>query len=110
VETVPEEVMAKTVDKFVVYNLRETYHELGEYEFKVVLNPRYFKNSHLSELVVFDSDRRVIQQEVNKWGRKMNCKFRIDKDVSDGVAVVELILKTERDSIPARLSFWVIKP
>lgn len=102
--------MAKSVDKFIVYNLRETYHELGEYEFKVVLNPRYFKNSHNSELIVFDSDRKVIRQETNKWGRKMNCKFRIGHDVSDGVAVVELILRSERDEHPARLTFWVIKP
>lgn len=97
--------------KFVIYNLRETYHELGEYEFKVVLDPRSFRNGHFSELTCLDSDGKPMKFEVQKWGRKINCKFLIDKSVADGVANVRMDLKDdEGHQHPGRTSFWVIKP
>jgi hypothetical protein len=103
--------MPKPADKYVVYNLRETYHELGEYEFKVVLSPRTFKNSHPSEMVLVDSDGKPIRFELKKWGRKMNCKFFIDQNVADGISVATLNLKDDRGtSLTVRLTFWVIKP
>jgi len=98
-------------EKFVLYNLRETYHELGEYEFKVVLDPRSFKNGHLSELTCVDSDGKPMNFEVQKWGRKINCKFIIDKSVSDGVSTVKMTLRDdEGHELAGRTSFWVIKP
>ena len=103
--------MAKPADKYVVYNLRETYHELGEYEFKVVLNPRSFRNSHLSEMALVDSDGKPMRFELKKWGRKMNCSFHIDEKVADGIAVAKLSLKDERGTeVTGRVQFWVIKP
>lgn len=101
----------KAAEKFQVYNLRETYAELGEYEFKVVLNERYFKNSHLSELVVMDSDGKPIAFDLKKWGRKMNCTFLVEENTADGVAVARLSLRDERgDIVPGHLTFWIIKP
>lgn len=97
--------------KFVLYNLRETYHELGEYEFKVVLDPRSFKNGHLSEVTCVDSDGKPMRFEVQKWGRKINCKFVVDRTVSDGVSIVKMILRDdEGHEHSGRTSFWVIKP
>lgn len=97
--------------KFQVYNLRETYHELGEYEFKIVLHPRFFKNSHLSELVLVDSDGKEMKHETKKWGRKINCHFVIDPSVADGVSICTLQLKDDKERlVPGRLTFWVIKP
>lgn len=97
-------------DYFVAYNIRETYHELGTYEVKIVLNPRHFKNSHLSEVVILDSDGKPVKQDIKKWGRKINCVFTIDKDVSDGVAVVKIqLLTTKETKLNKQLTFWVIK-
>ena len=96
--------------KFVAYNLRETYAELGEYEFKVVLSPKHFKNSHSSELSLRDSDGKTMRHEVNRWGRKMNCKFTIDDDCSDGVAACRLVLRDDRGrETVQQLTFWIIK-
>lgn len=97
--------------KFVVYNLKETYHELGQYEFKVVLDPRHFKNGHLSEVLLIDSDGRPMKYDVEKWGRKINCSFSLDKTVADGVSTVKMVLRDdEGHEMAARTSFWVIKP
>lgn len=97
--------------KFITYNLRETYHELGNYDFKIVLDPRFFKNGHLSELACIDSDGRPMRFDVQKWGRKINCSFVIDQTVADGVSVVKMYLKDDDGHEHAdRLSFWVIKP
>jgi hypothetical protein len=103
--------MPRNPEKFVVYNLRETYHELGQYEFKVVLNPKFFKNSHRSELILVDSDGKPMRFDVKKWGRKINCSFTIDPTVADGVSQAHLKLLTEKEELVAgRLTFWVIKP
>lgn len=103
--------MARPVEKFVAYNLRETYHELGEYEFKVVLHPKVFKNSHNSELSIVDSDGKPMKFTVKKWGRKINCTFLVDEAVADGVSVARLMMKDEKgETHQGRLSFWVIKP
>lgn len=103
--------MSSDVDRFVVFNLREIYHELGEYEFKIVLSPKSFKNSHLSDVTISDSDGRSILQSTKKWGRKINCVFRIDESVSDGVSVIRLFLKDKEGcSLSRSLSFWIVKP
>lgn len=97
--------------KFVLYNLRETYHEFGIYEFKVVLDPRSFRNGHFSEVTCVDSDGKPMKLDVQKWGRKINCKFVVDRDVSDGVSTVKMDLKDdEGHSCQGRTSFWIIKP
>ena len=103
--------MIKTKNKFVVYNLRETYHEFGKYEFKVVLNPKYFKNGHMSEITCVDSDRKGMKFSYEKWGRKINCSFIIDKEVADGVSIVDMKLKDdEGKECSGKVTFWVIKP
>lgn len=104
--------MNRAIEKFVVLNLRETYHELGRYEFKVVLSAKHFKNSHFCEMTLVDSDGKPMNYEVQKWGRKMNCTFVIDPLVADGVSKVRLSLRKEESAEPqsSLLSFWVIKP
>lgn len=98
-------------DSFVVYNLRETYHELGEYEFKIVLNPKFFKNGHDSTLLMIDSDGKKMRYSVETWGRKINCSFTIDDTVSDGVSIIDLIVKNSSGKEhKERLTYWIIKP
>ena len=97
-------------NRFVIYNLRETYHELGTFEFKIVLDPRYFKNGHLSEVFLHDSDGKPMEVDVKKWGRKINCTFCIGPNVPDGVSVIRMNLKDDAGSEhSARASFWVVK-
>ena len=99
-----------TSEYAVVYNLREIYHEMGEYELKIVLDPKLFKNSHMSEIVMLDPDGKSMRYEVKKWGRKMNCVFHIDENVPDGVCTVCLTLKSEEGKMfTQRFSFWAIK-
>lgn len=97
-------------DRFVVYNLRETYAQTGEYEFKIVLHPRHFRNSHASELDLIDSTGKQMRYELKKWGRKMNCRFVIDENTSDGVALARLkFVDGKGRQSDGSLSFWVIK-
>lgn len=103
--------MAKSKSTFVVYNLRETYHELGKYDFKIVLNPKFFKNGHPAEVQFFDSDRNKMKFKCEKWGRKINCSFVIDSTVADGVSFANLVLiDDEGTKHNERITFWVIKP
>jgi hypothetical protein len=95
------------VSKFQVYNIRETYHELGKYWVKVVLNPRYYRAAHEFRVDVVDSDGRQMSNEVSIWGRKINVGFDITPDTADGVSIIKII--RGKDQI-ARLPFWVIKP
>lgn len=98
-------------DFFVVYNIRETYHELGTYEIKIVLSPKHFKNGHLSDIVIVDSDGKPMKHDVQKWGRKINCTFTIDPTVSDGVAAIRMNLVTAKErKVQKMLTFWIIKP
>jgi hypothetical protein len=97
--------------KYVIYNLRETYHELGDYEFKIVLDPRGFENSHTSDISIFDPDGKEISCSIERWGRKMRCNFKIDESIPDGVSVVKIILRDSRKKEQQHfVKFWVIKP
>ena len=97
----------KSSDKFIVYGLLEIYHMLGIFDLKIVLSPKHFKNSHDYDLQIFDSDGEAIKFELIKWGRKMNCKFTIDNDVSDGIASVNIV--NNKGTSQGKFSFWVIK-
>lgn len=96
----------------LVTGLRETYHELGEYEFKVVLDPERFDNSHHCGVEMLDSDGKPMRCSVRHWGRKMICSFAIDRDVTDGVSTILVRLRDDEasSSITVRYSMWVIKP
>lgn len=103
--------MSRNTDHFVVFNIRETYHELGEYDFKIVLDPAKFKTSQLLSYKMLDSDMKSMDFSVQKWGRKLNCRFKIDPNVSDGVSYFYAVVtnsKGEEEKI--QLKFWVIKP
>ena len=93
--------------KYQVYSMRETYHELGEYQFKVVLNSRFYRTGHDFSVEMFDSSNQRMNFKYEIWGRKLNITFVIDKNVSDGVAYVNVMKGNNKI---ARLSTWVIKP
>lgn len=99
------------VNGFVVYGLRETYAELGEYEFRVVLDPKKYSDSHESTLSIVDSDGNRMPHNLRRWGRKMNCSFVVDEETADGVSSINLELKSNDGSVDkVRLSMWIIKP
>jgi hypothetical protein len=93
--------------KYQVYGIRETYHELGQYQFKVVLNPRFYKTGHDFRVEMFDSSNRPMNFKFEIWGRKINITFEIDDYVSDGVAQATVFRGNNQLS---RFTFWVIKP
>lgn len=95
---------------FVIYNIRETYHELGRYEFKLVLDPACFRDSHFCSVSAVDPDGKPFPMDVKHWGRKMNCSFELTESVPDGVVVANFDLRNASGSFPARLTFWVVKP
>jgi hypothetical protein len=93
--------------RFQVYGLDETYPYLGDYSFKVVLNPRFFKTGQELEVRVVDSDRKPMLFETKRWGRKLNITFTINKETADGVSIATVL----RDGTEiGRLTWWVIKP
>lgn len=103
--------MQKQPDKLAVYSLREIYHQLGEYEFKIVLNSRFFKSGHGSVVRMFDSDGKEMPIEQSTWGKKINVQFKIDEGVPDGVARIKLHLVPDKGpSFEKHLSYWTIKP
>lgn len=96
--------------EFVVYSLKNTYVDLGKYTFKIVLS-KNFVDAKFSTLTMIDSDGKLMKYEINYWGRKINTTFIINEDVSDGIAAIDLILKTDENTevLKQRLYFWVIK-
>jgi len=93
--------------KFQVYGLDETYPELGEFVFKIVLSPRTCKTGQDFDVNLIDSDRKPMRFNLNKWGRKLNVSFVIDRTVADGVSTAVI---TRKGQEIGRLSFWIIKP
>lgn len=102
--------MSRNTGSFVVLNLRETYPEVGKYDFKIVLSPRNFKTSQAAQFSLRDSDGVAIEHELRKWGRKMSCTFVIDGRVADGVACASFTVPDVKGRpFVGNLSFWVIK-
>lgn len=95
------------ITKFQVYGLDETYPELGQFHFKIVLSPRSCKSGQDFEVKLIDSDRLQMKYSLEKWGRKLNVAFVIDRNVADGVATAIIF---RNGSEVGRLTFWVIKP
>lgn len=97
-------------ENIVVMNMRDTYSELGTYEFKVVLDPKIFKGGCAADIEVRDSDGEPISSLVRPWGTKLMCKFTIDDGCSDGVATVKVhALDSSERWVDEYLQFWVIK-
>lgn len=95
---------------FIIKQLRETYHEVGNFSFKIILDPNLYKSSHNSHVEFVDSDNNPMKYCVKKWGRKINCDFTIDETVSDGVSSVYIKLeKKDGNMINELIQFWVIK-
>ena len=93
-----------------VVGLRETYYEFGTYEFKIILNPKHFQSCHDCEIFLTDSDRRSIDVEVRRWGRKMVCSFVVGSALPDGVVDLKIVLRGQKRERTVKKMFWVIKP
>lgn len=98
-------------DLYVAYNLQENYYDLGEYNFKLVLNPKKFKHGRDCSVVCMNSDGNPMDCEVNIWGRKINFRFEVTESVPDGVSSIDLRLVDDFGKVHIRkLTFWIIKP
>lgn len=101
--------MRKDAPAYIAYNVRETYHELGTFEFKLVFDTTAADPS-TTDLSILDSDGKPVPFRSRRWGKKLNCSFDITDEVADGVAVVNLSFTTVRgEQRRERLTFWVIK-
>lgn len=101
--------MARAV--IVSYDLRDVYHELGVYSFKLVLHPKDFRNGHSLKVSCRDASGKSFPLKHEVWGRKINFEFTVDTDTPDGVSVIDLELQNNSGNrINHRISFWVIKP
>jgi len=102
--------MQKFDGNFVILDMEETYSELGEHSFKIILNPKIFKNSHDIDIKMFDPDSNPMIVDTRKWGRKVQFNFNIDKNVSNGVCIVRLHLMTDKkQELIETLHYWIIK-
>jgi len=102
--------MKKFDGNIVVFDLRETYHELCEYSFKIVLNPKLFKNCHDVDVKILDANNDLMEVDVRRWGRKVNCTFVLNETIPDGVCVVRLRAAADSGkNVVEKFSFWVIK-
>ncbi len=87
--------------------MQENYTELGEYRFKIVLNPRFYKNGHGVAVELKNSGGLPMSGDFQIWGRKVNMRFVVDASTPDGVAVARVV---QGDREIGRLTFWIIKP
>ncbi len=92
-------------DEVVFVGLHETYHQKGEYSFKIVFSQDKFHNCHDVSVEFIDPSGSAMSVDVKRWGRKMVCSFCIDDRVPDGVVAVRLTIGTKK----VTRSFWVIK-
>lgn len=90
-----------------ILNVRELYHELGTYEFKVVLVRGTAQDPVIVRVV--DSDGRQIAVVQRRWGRKVLCTMALDDTMPDGIGLilVEAVVSGELER--ASQKFWVCK-
>lgn len=88
------------------YGIRETYHELGEHEFRVVLDPSIDISPRECSFAAFDPDGKPMESSCRSWGSKIKCKFKFGPETPDGVAVGRLVARGEQIG---RFTWWVIK-
>jgi hypothetical protein len=98
----------KNRSPFVVYNLKETYYDYGLYDFKIVLDSKFYKNGHGLSFELRDSSGSLMKYSAEIWGRKVNCKFVFDESVSDGVC--HGVLTSPDQKVICKVNFWIVRP
>ena len=91
----------------VILGLNETYVECGKHSFKIILNPKKFKNGKGINIKIIGPEHEDVDVNVDVWGRKLNCDFKINEEMINGVCQVRIF--DENKKINKLLSFWVIK-
>lgn len=89
----------------VVYDLCETYHRVGTFQFKIVLD-KTFKNGHDITIEMFDPENNQIPVLIETWGRKINCTFSISNTIQDGVCLLKINIPGKLEET---LQYWIIK-
>lgn len=93
----------------MITDKQDTYCELGEHTFKVVLNQHYFKNSNKVKIKLYDPSGKEMQARVDNWGRKMFVTFNITNDLSNGVAIISIDAeKDNKEKFNHKSYFWLI--
>jgi hypothetical protein len=94
---------------FAVIGKRDTYHELGPHEMKLVVDTARFV-PHSSSIEVVASDGTPIESGLRFWGNKLNCSFNLRDGLPDGVARMDVRLCRRDDGryVTHPVYFWVI--
>lgn len=87
-------------------NLREVYHELGEFEVRIVMSDELFSSYRDHQFLAIDSSGRRMQTRTRVWGNKIKCFFVIDGDVPDGVTTGQLIVNGH---VTKTFYWWTVK-
>lgn len=102
--------MKKSDSNILVRDLLDTYHELGECSFKIILNPKLFKNAHDIKVEMTDAENNKMPVEIRYWGRKINCTFHLTTSTPNGVNVTNISAVTDKGkTVKKKLHYWVIK-
>lgn len=97
-------------DSFVVTHLRDIYHELGEFEFKVAFDTEKFGQESKPTIQTIDSSGKPMKSYAKIWGSKLKCYFVIDSSVSDGIAFSKFSLMSKSGEVFEKtVTFWVVK-
>lgn len=101
----------KSQSWFTSYDLKKIYHELGEFTFKLILDPDKFSISKILYASCRDSAGNEIDLDFKKWGRKVLCRFKIDENTPDGLMFFDIILEDKnKEEEKKQINWWVIKP
>ena len=102
--------MQKLGGSIVVLNFRDTYHEIGEYDFKIILDKKKFKNGHDATIKMADAEKKDVSLDVKRWGRKINCHFSLSEKDPNGVYVVSFNARDDKgNDVEKSFHCWVIK-
>lgn len=89
--------------------LNDLYRERGEFTAKLIIDPRESGKIDTVDVHVWNSDGRPMDFTAKRWGTKLTVTFKIDEKTSDGVGVIDMLLRGKQwVESRERLSFWIV--
>ena len=80
----------------------------GEHAFRVIFNPKKFKNCHDIDILVRDTAGDTVDCRLERWGTKMKVEMNISAGNTEGVASVLLRNSGKYDDREIAW-FWLVK-
>ena len=95
---------------FKIIDAREVYAQLGTFSIRAVVDSDFDADLAQSTFSAIDSSGKKIETSSRVWGNKLKCLFTIDENVSDGVAIGNVVIAgKDRQIYSTNVYFWVIK-